>query len=144
MSVLPPGDHEIAWDEEGFGFVVHCRNGDDQEEEEVEKFLPLQVASTPEGRTLVVDPAADGCRFFLDSKSLEYIERSLSMRLGDTSQHHSLAAVVFERARCGFKVFVSLVSLYAMLGFNMFSGVGSRWAWQCLPVFQRRIAKVSD
>lgn len=139
---LPPGSWELAFDTDGF---CDCVDTGDIEEPEVEldHFLRLELAQTDEGRLLIVGPedsAGARSKLFLDTHSLQFELRNVDLKLGPTMRDHRLSAACFRRSRCGFMWFFSLVGLYVMLGFEMFGGVASRWAWQSLPTFVRRIS----
>lgn len=78
---------------------------------------------------------------FVDSAALQFEEQTLVVVAGPARVPHNLMAACFSRLRGGFALFVSLVSVYVCLGFSMFKGVGSRWAWQSLPSFEKVLRK---
>lgn len=143
---LSDGSWAIAWDDDGFGYLVDTEaEGGDEEADEtpLEAWLRYQLAATDDGRLAVIETASPKSHEFVDSMSLQYREYKIGLKLGATQKVHTFASAFFRRHRVGFQIFLSLASLYTMLGFTMLGGVASRWAWQSLPAFQRRVSKIA-
>lgn len=138
--VLPEGSWALAWDDADFGFVV-ATDDVEETEYELEQYLKLSVAQLDNGRRLVLGPEEDSARvrYFIDSASVNFKVQDVGLKLGPTMKLHNIAAACFSRPRYGFAWFFPLVGVYTLLAFDMFSGVASRWAWQMLPRFQKRV-----
>lgn len=132
----------LAFDSDGFAYVCDELN-DPQREVDADEFLVSQLARSPDGRLLVLGPTENGVRHrsWLEALLVEFDRGTFSVRVGPTSQHHNFEIVAFKRPRGAFRIFFSLVALYRGLGFDMFHNVASRWAWQSLAGFEKRMAQ---
>lgn len=132
----------LCFDSDGFAYAIDELN-DPQREVDVDEFWGSQLAQLPDGRLLVLGPIENGARSrsWLEALLVEFDRSTFSVRVGPTSQHHSFEVVAFKRPRGAFRVFFSLVALHRGLGFDMFHNVASRWAWQSLGGFEKRMAR---
>lgn len=144
QAALPAGSWQIAFDIEGFAYLVDANDIEDTEIE-LERYLHRKLAEAQDGRRLIVAPpdaSGNKPKVFLDTCSLQFDVHEVDMKIGPTRRDHRLTAASFRRPRGGFKWVFSLIALYSMLGFDMFVGVSSRWAWQSIPSFQRRVTPI--
>lgn len=113
VALPSAGSWCLAWDGDGFGYVVD-ENSISQQEVDIDEHLSLQLAETGDGRKVVLWPGEGPSRrrCFLETKQTEFEVKSISTRLGPTSQAHNCEAACFKWPRTGgFCVYFSLVSV---------------------------------
>lgn len=81
---------------------------------------------------------------FVDTAQLAFERKTLWLRIGATKAKHNLPCTVFQRPRSGFVICWSLAGLYRCLGFDMFHGVASQWAYKSLVSLSKLLGEVSD
>lgn len=144
VALEGPGPYELAWDE-GFAFLVEVEQPGDEAEVDVDTLFSWQVCEC-QGREVTVGPqSADGAsKYFIDTAMLAFERKKVWLRIGATRAKHEVPCIAFERCRSGFRLCWSLVGLYKCLGFSMFNGVASQWAYKSVASIGKVLGKVSS
>lgn len=83
-------------------------------------------------------------KLFLDTHAKVYTSAEVKLRIGPALGEHKVDCLMVSMARSGCFMFFSIASLYVALGFQMYSGVASRWAWEVLGACERFMADFGD